>query len=473
MRLYEREWTIPRGPGAGDGDGSRSLLGRLGAAAGANLRPGEFPVRFVVSETRADAYQCEVGILATGRDAGAAAPIPSIFEFRNRAVENQDTFNVVLLVPTGVNAALGGHAGDAGPLARLVASVADTLITHPNVVNGSDINEMPENALYVEGSVICRLLMGAVGLQRVRSNRVLLVIDRHEEVAYTNAAINALNAARACYGLECPRILVLDPPVKLVSTYTSSGRAAGRVDNLPAFLDAIDPYAAEFDAVAVSSVIEVPAEYHQDYFDSAGDMVNPWGGVEAIFTHAVSLLRGIPSAHSPMIESEEVEAVDPGVVDPRMAAEAVSLTFLQSILKGLKRSPRIVADPIAMQQASVLSARDVACVVVPDGCLGLPVLAALEQGIGVIAVRDPSNLMHNDLSALPWRPGQFCVVDNYLEAMGVLCARKAGLGLDSVRRPIHPATVTEVSRPAVGARKARGASRSHANGDVIPLSASR
>ena len=41
---------------------------------------------------------------------------------------------------------------------------ADTLITHPNVVNGADINEMSENTLYVEGSVITRLLMGTAGL---------------------------------------------------------------------------------------------------------------------------------------------------------------------------------------------------------------------------------------------------------------------------------------------------------------------
>ena len=84
----------------------------------------------------------------------------------------------MFLVPTGINATIGGHAGDAGPVARLFASVCDTLILHPNVVNASDINEMPENSLYVEGSVICRLLMGTVGLLRVRSNRVLVVIDR-------------------------------------------------------------------------------------------------------------------------------------------------------------------------------------------------------------------------------------------------------------------------------------------------------
>ncbi len=151
----------------------------------------------------------------------------------------------------------------------------------------------------------------------MRSNRVLVVIDRHEEIAYSNAAINAVNAARACYGFDCPRIVMLDPPVKLVSEYTSTGRAAGRVDNLSDFLDGIRPFLPEADAIAVSSVIAVPPEFHQDYFDSDGAMVNPWGGVEAIFTHSLSLLYGMPTAHSPMIESEEIESIDPGIVDPQ------------------------------------------------------------------------------------------------------------------------------------------------------------
>ena len=93
---------------------------------------------------------CEVGILSTApgsrpEHGPAARPIPSIFEFRKRAFENTEHFNVVFLVPTGINATIGGHAGDAGPVARLLASVCDTLILHPNVVNASDINEMPEN----------------------------------------------------------------------------------------------------------------------------------------------------------------------------------------------------------------------------------------------------------------------------------------------------------------------------------------
>jgi hypothetical protein len=156
-----------------------------------------------------------------------------------------------------------------------------------------------------------------------------------------------------------------------------------------------------------------------------------------------------------------------------MAAEAVSLTFLQSILKGLMRSPQIESDPAAMQFSECLTARDVSCLVIPDGCLGLPVLAALQQGIPVIAVSDPDHLMTNNLAALPWRPGQFTRVNNYLEAVGALCARRSGLALDSIRRPILPAPVAEVfqrrratarlkSPPSNGAKSSR-------NGPSLPV----
>jgi hypothetical protein len=47
------------------------------------------------------------------------------------------SLNVLLIVPTGVGAAIGGYAGDALPIARSLAAVADNLITHPNVLNGA------------------------------------------------------------------------------------------------------------------------------------------------------------------------------------------------------------------------------------------------------------------------------------------------------------------------------------------------
>jgi len=55
--------------------------------------------------------------------------------------------NGVFIIPTGLGAEIGGHAGDATPSAKLVASCCDKLIVNPNVVNASDINEMSDNML--------------------------------------------------------------------------------------------------------------------------------------------------------------------------------------------------------------------------------------------------------------------------------------------------------------------------------------
>ena len=84
-----------------------------------------------------------------------------------------------MLVPTGIGAEIGGHAGDAAPAATLLSGVCDTLITHLNVLNASDIIQVPENVLYVEGSMITAMLRGASRLLPVRSNRVLVLVQSH------------------------------------------------------------------------------------------------------------------------------------------------------------------------------------------------------------------------------------------------------------------------------------------------------
>ncbi len=451
MFLSEIELLIPKAP-----DGVR-LLDWLNWNVRERLPEEAAPVRLAVTESHGFGYKCEVTT--------AQGPFPdfvdcrqlsrsSIFEFRKRRWENTGEFNAVLLVPTGIGAAIGGHAGDATPVAQLLASVCDRLMTHPNVVNASDINELPGNGLYVEGSVLCRLLMGVVGLRPVRANRVLALVNSHLDPLFPEMAINAVNAARATYGLDCPRTVVLDPPLVMQSEYTGSLRAAGSVQNLEHLLGILETHRGEYDAVAVSSVINVPFHYHVDYFGSDGGMVNPWGGVESMLTHTISTMYNVPSAHSPMLESQAALEVDTGVVDPRLAAEAVSMTFFQSVLKGLQRSPRIVADEEAMREASVLTVSDVSCMVIPDGCLGIPTLAALEQGIPVIAVRENKNLMKNNLADLPWRRGQFHLVNNYWEAVGVMAALKAGIEPVSVRRPILPVEVEKsVEALEIGAGK--------------------
>jgi hypothetical protein len=74
--------------------------------------------------------------------------------------------------------------------------------------------------------------------------------------------------------------------------------------------------------------------------------------------------------------------------------------------------------------------------VIPEGCIGLPTLAALEQGIPVIAVREGSGLIAQELEALPWADHQFYKAANYWEAAGILCALRSGISPASVRRPV-------------------------------------
>ncbi|MHC4334787.1 MAG: DUF3326 domain-containing protein [Planctomycetota bacterium] len=444
MLLIEQEIDVPVKRG------KTSLLKYFEDAIGEHLQANEIPVRFVVTESNDKGYHCELGVLAGLDDFGGGRP-GCIFEFVPRGVANGDRFNAVMIVPTGIGAEIGGHAGDAGPAARLLAAACDTLITHPNVVNASDINELPENGLYVEGSVISGLLMGAVGLEKVRSNRVMLVIDKHKDKRIAELTVNAASAARASLGLECPLVVELEPGVKMRARYSTSGSAVGRVEGLERLCEVLQGKRNDYDAVALASVIDVPKEFHMEYFERHGEMVNPWGGVEAMLTHAVTMLFGVPAAHSPMFESMEVANLDVGVVDPRMSAEAVSMCFLHSVLKGLHRSPRIISDKMLFGHPGVLTAADVSCLVIPDGCIGLPTLAALEQGIPVIAVRENRNRMENNLERLPFGAGKLFIVDNYLEAVGMMTALKAGVAPSSVRRPLAETSVTcERTKMAAG-----------------------
>ena len=414
----------------------RNAIEQVRDAVRFRLAADVIPLRFAITKSRPPLVQCTVSVLETNAGYNQSKE-QSIFTFVPREMQNSKDFNVVFLVPTGIGAEVGGHAGDATPAARLVAETCDTLILHPNVVNASDINEMPENALYVEGSVVTRLLMGTVGLVPALANRVIVIMDEHEDKLFGNATINAVNAARASYGLACTEVIELSPPMSMKSGFTQVGIAAGEISGFERIFKVLQKQEGEYDAVAISSVISVPEKFHREYFDSEGKMINPWGGVEAMLTHAISHRFNVPSAHAPMLESRDVANFDPGVVEPRLAAEAISLTFFQSVLKGLHKSPRLVTDLLQFAKPGVISASDISCIVIPYGCLGLPTMAALEQGISVIAVRENRNLMENDLTVLPWRSGQLHVVENYWEAAGVLCAIRGGIAPETVRRPIR------------------------------------
>ena len=394
-----------------------------------------YPIKFVIPNSSCSKYDCDISIISHDDESCNNRGFLDIFEFKKRKCENNKEFNIAFLVPTGIGCEIGGHSGDATPVVRMLSSICENIITHPNVLNAADINEMTNNCIYVEGSSICRLLMGTIGLQKVRSNRVLAVLDKSKHDFFNNAILNSINAARITLGLELSSIIILDSLLTTKSFYAKSKRAIGVIENTNQLFSAIEKQLRACDAIALSSIIQSPDHYHMDYFLSKGDMVNPWGGAESMLTHALSYHFNIPSAHAPIFESLDLISMDPGVVDPRMAAEAVSTTYFHSVLKGLHQSPKIVTDQTLLSCNYILSAKDIDCLIIPDGCLGLPTLAALEQGIKVIAVKENKNIMSNILEELPWQKGQFFCVENYWEVAGVLSALKRGVSPYAIRRP--------------------------------------
>lgn len=367
-----------------------------------------------------------------------------MFEYRPRRYERTSAFNVVILVPTGIDCAVGGHAGDATAVARLMAQSCDHLILHPNVVNASDINEQPDNALYVEGSLITRLMMGSVALRKVRNNRILAVTEsRHDSDWAIDQVVNTAQAVCFLLGARCSEVAVLSEPLSLKMRTGGFGRATGEIKGLERLFRLLSRNRDRYDAVAISSKISVDGEAEevlQTYF--RGDGPNPWGGVEAALTHAVSLAFDVPSAHAPTLEDVSLRTQCFGVTDPRKSAEALSTAFAYCIFKGLQRSPAVVRENDGRFDPAVLAAEDISCLIVPNGCLGLPVIAALLQRIPVVVVTNNTSLMANDLSQLDFvDDDQVHFASSYCEAAGIALALRAGIDPSSTRRPLRFTTL--------------------------------
>jgi hypothetical protein len=317
--------------------------------------------------------------------------------------------NVAMTIPTGLGCKIGGHSGDGTKVAKILASACDTLFLHPNVVNGGDLNEMPPNSLYVEGSALDAFLKGSIGLRRVNSNRILVVTNKPVHPS----TINCVNAAHHISGMDVD-IVTCTEPLKMegyIVNGVPSGQASG-VDQLIGMLQGRHNY----DAVAIHSTVDVDHIEAEEYFRNGG--LNLWGAIEAYVSRKVSTAIGKPCAHAPVPADDDLVY---RVCFPQIAPEMISGSFLFSVLKGLHRAPRIV-KPHEVQHQDTYWSTDVDALVSPWGAWGAPNDYCLARKIPIIAVKENTCLQEHHMSDV-------IEAATYCEAAGFLCAMKAGVDL--------------------------------------------
>ncbi len=342
-------------------------------------------------------------------------------------------YTAVLIVPTGIGAAIGGYAGDALPVAKAMAKVCHRLITHPNVLNGAQLYWPLDNIFYVEGYGLDRFAQGRWGLKPVHQNRVGLILDRGIEPELRTRHIQAADATRATLGLTLTDYVVTDTPLEVELRTADSGASWGTIGHPESLLRAADKLISKSKAEAIAVVARFPDDVDSVELDNYrhGQGVDTLAGAEAVISHLIVREFAIPCAHAPALEPLEVDES----ISPRAAAEELGYTFLPCVLVGLSRAPQFVSQP----QTNSIWADEVDAVVIPHtACGGSAILSFSGGNTRIITVKDNTTA----LNVTPEYLGMETItVNSYLEALGVLVAHKAGISID----PLRP-TVSSLSQ---------------------------
>jgi len=328
-------------------------------------------------------------------------------------------YTAVLVVPTGIGAAIGGYAGDALPVARGLAAVVDTLITHPNVMNGAQLYWPVANALYVEGYGLDQFAAGRWGLRPVHGNRIGLVLDQGIETELRWRHLQAAEATRATLGLNLTDYVVTDAPLGVALRTAVSGATWGTIQQPDALLRAVEKALA-----AGATAIAVVARFPDDTDDTVlqnyrqGQGVDPLAGAEAVISHLVVRTFQVPCAHAPALSPLPL---DPKI-SPKSAAEEIGYTFLPCVLAGLSRAPQFVTTTA---QGTALWADQVDAIIAPTSAWGgSAVLSLSRPGVQAIAVDANTTTLDVPAATLGLPVVQ---VASYLEAIGLIAAHRAGV----------------------------------------------
>ncbi|MGI0485245.1 DUF3326 domain-containing protein [Pantanalinema rosaneae CENA516] len=342
-------------------------------------------------------------------------------------------YTVLLIVPTGIGAAIGGYAGDALPVARAMAQVADRLITHPNVLNGAQLYWNLPNALYVEGFGLDQVAAGRWGLRPVQQNRMGLVLDQGIEPDLRLRQLQAADATRATLGLDLTEYVVTDAPLNVSLKTAASGATWGTIEHPDSLLRAVDKLIHQAGAQAIAVVARFPDDPGsialQHYRQGQG--VDPLAGAEAVISHLVVRTFQIPCAHAPALSPLPLDST----ISPRSAAEELGYTFLPCVLVGLSRAPQFIGANSKPQPGDVWAEQIDAAVIPATACGGSAIFSLSQSATRIVTVMENTTTLQVtperlNISVLPVR--------SYLEAIGVLVCDRAGLRPTALNPTITP-----------------------------------
>lgn len=342
---------------------------------------------------------------------------------------SQRPYTAMLLVPTGIGAAIGGYAGDALPVARGIAQVVDRLITHPNVLNGAQLYWSMPNAFYVEGYGLDQVAAGEWGLRPVHQNRIGLVLDQGIEPDLRLRHLQVADATRATLGLNLTDYVITDAPLGVELRTAASGATWGTIQNPDSLLRAVDQLKSYAKAEAIAVVARFPDDLGSEALQlyRQGQGVDPLSGAEAVVSHLVVRTFQMPCAHAPALSPLPI---DPDL-SPRSAAEELGYTFLPCVLVGLSRAPQLIERQVSPRPEDIWVDQIDTLIVPATACGGSAVLSlAAETNTQIIAVSDNATRLNVTAEQLGI---QVLTVRSYLEAIGVLVAHRAG---------IHPTALT-------------------------------
>ncbi len=348
---------------------------------------------------------------------------------------NRRPYTVVLIVPTGIGAAIGGYAGDALPVARAIASISDRLITHPNVLNGAQLYWSSEQIFYVEGYGLDQFAAGCWGLQPVHQNRIGLILDAGIEPELRLRHLQAADATRATLGVNLTDYIVTDTALQVELRTSATGASWGTIGHPDSLLRAAAALIKHGKVEAIAVVTRFPDDPDSEALAQYrhGQGVDPLAGAEAVISHLIVRTFQIPCAHAPALLPLPI---DPHL-SPRAAAEELGYTFLPCVLVGLSRAPQFISNhPQLIPTPEQIWNTHVDALIVPaTACGGSAVLSLSQLSVLMIAVRENTTKMKVPPEKLGIKALQ---VNSYLEALGVLVAHRAGISPTMLNPTLSP-----------------------------------